>query len=149
MIKVVNGNILNAKENIIGHQVNCMGVMGAGLAKQLRNKSEIIYSNYKYWCQIKPKEELLGSVQFVRVAQNKYVANIFGQYGYGRDGQYTNYKALRSGLSELKDFAQQNDLTVALPYGIGCGLAGGEWDIVYRIIDEVFQDYGVTLYKFK
>lgn len=30
MIKIINGDILKANENIIGHQVNCMGVMGQG-----------------------------------------------------------------------------------------------------------------------
>ena len=30
MIKTVYGNILDATEDIICHQVNCQGVMGAG-----------------------------------------------------------------------------------------------------------------------
>jgi len=38
MIKIINGNILDAKETFICHQVNCQGVMGAGLAKAIRNK---------------------------------------------------------------------------------------------------------------
>lgn len=41
-IKFVNGNILTFPERdedtIICHQVNCKGVMGAGLAKQIRDK---------------------------------------------------------------------------------------------------------------
>ncbi|WP_223260709.1 hypothetical protein [Bacillus sp. LNXM65] len=38
MIKTVDGNILEASEDIICHQVNCKGVMGAGLAKQIKSK---------------------------------------------------------------------------------------------------------------
>lgn len=147
MIVVANGNILEAEENIIGHQVNCQGVMGAGLAKQLRSKDERIYKQYVHYCNT--EKHLLGSTQFVNVAHDKYVANVFGQYGYGRDKQYTDYVALRNGLNRLKDFAKEKWLTVALPHGIGAGLAGGDWGIIYSIIDEVFSDYEVVLYKFK
>jgi hypothetical protein len=28
--------------------------------------------------------------------------------------------------------------TLALPYGLGCGLAGGDWKVVYEIIRDVF-----------
>src|SRR5699024_6983937 len=147
MIRIVYGDILDAKESVIGHQVNCKGVMGAGLAKQLRNKEEKIYSNYRFWCETKPVDELLGSVQLVKVAHNKYVANIFAQYNYGRVGRYTNYTALKSGLTKLKEFSQSNNLTVALPFGLGSGLAGGEWGVIYNIIDEVFDDCEVVLYK--
>ena len=31
MLKVIDGDLLDAKEDIIGHQVNCQGVMGSGV----------------------------------------------------------------------------------------------------------------------
>ena len=37
MITEKRGDLLNAKENIIAHQVNCKGVMGAGIAKLIKN----------------------------------------------------------------------------------------------------------------
>jgi len=43
--------------------------------------------------------------------------------------------------------AKKNNLSIAIPYGIGCGLAGGKWDIVYDIIEEVFNDYDVVIYR--
>lgn len=50
MIKIVKGDILQASEDIIGHQVNCQGVMGAGLAKQIRNKYPHVYDEYRKLC---------------------------------------------------------------------------------------------------
>ena len=32
-------------------------------------------------------------------------------------------------------------MRVAIPYGLGCGLAGGNWNIVYGIIARQFEDY--------
>ncbi|WP_411668007.1 hypothetical protein [Bacillus subtilis] len=38
MIKIIQGDLLEAKENIIAHQVNCKGVMGSGIALQIKKK---------------------------------------------------------------------------------------------------------------
>ena len=46
MIKIIEGNILNAEEDIICHQVNCRGKMGSGLAKQIRDKYPDVYKEY-------------------------------------------------------------------------------------------------------
>jgi O-acetyl-ADP-ribose deacetylase (regulator of RNase III) len=151
MIKIVEGNILNATEKLICHQVNCMGVMGSGLAKQLRNKYPKLYTSYKKFCKEckdnNPKT-LLGDVQTVPMPDGKVIVNLFGQYGYGRDKQYTDYKALKESLESILCIAKMCDNdSIALPYALGCGLAGGDWNVVYRIIKEVFNDYDVTIYK--
>lgn len=149
MIKIVEGNILDATEDIIGHQVNCQGVMGAGLAKQIRNKYPNVYEGYKSKCNNNDKENILGDCQIIVAEDGKFIANLFGQYSYGTGITQTNYQALLAALLSLKGNAQYHDHSVALPYGIGCGLAGGDWNIVHSMIQEVFKDFEVTLYKFK
>jgi len=152
MIKIVEGNILDAPEKIICHQVNCQGVMGAGLAKQICNKWKIL-PNYKNYIKSNGKEKVLGTIQLIAISfdTGQYICNIFGQYDYGRDKSkiYTDYSALKNALTELGSFARLNKFSIAIPFNIGCGLAGGKWDIVYSVIEDVFQDYDVTLYKFK
>ena len=37
-------------------------------------------------------------------------------------------------------------MSIAIPYGIGCGLAGGDWEIVSNIIDDVTNSYNYTNY---
>lgn len=44
-------------------------------------------------------------------------------------------------------WAENNNLSIAIPYGIGCSIANGDWNKVYKIIEKVFEDYDVTLYK--
>jgi len=151
MIKIVNGNILNATEDIIGHQVNCKGVMGAGLAKQIRSKYPSVYIKYKKLCDDEKYKNLLGATQFVDV-QDKTIVNMFAQDGYGTSKIQTDYKALKLCLESIiysvtTDYCLLYNKSVALPFGLGCGLAGGDWKIVYGIIEDVFSDYEVTLYK--
>lgn len=54
-MREVIGDILTPVENpddlvVVCHQVNCMGVMGAGLAKQVRNRYPGVYRAYKELC---------------------------------------------------------------------------------------------------
>lgn len=152
MIVIVNEDLLKSKEEIIGHQVNCQGVMRSGIALQIKNKFPEAYNSYiKKVKSFSNVNNLLGEVDFAKVKpNNRIIANLFGQkyYGYDRDIQYTDYDALIKCLSKLKDYAQKNNLTVALPYNIGCDRGGGDWNYVYSIIDKIFEDYEITLYKY-
>jgi O-acetyl-ADP-ribose deacetylase (regulator of RNase III) len=149
MIKIVEGNLLEASEDILGHQVNCQSVMRSGIAKSLRDKYSNLYPSYKQFCKNHNPHDLLGKCHIVKTG-GKYTANIFGQLNYGKQKvRYTDYDALREGLISLKVRAVKHNLSVALPWMIGCGLANGDWDVVYKIIDEVFEDYEVSLYKMK
>ncbi len=148
MVSIIKGDLLQCTEEIFGHQVNCQGVMGSGIARQIRDRYPIVYEEYIRYCEGKSPEELLGQCQLVETDQ-KTVANLFGQLNYGREPVlYTNYEGLRRSLQSLKNYAQQNGKQVALPYLIGCGLANGDWSIVSRMIEEVFENYEVTLYQF-
>jgi O-acetyl-ADP-ribose deacetylase (regulator of RNase III) len=150
MIKIVEGSILEATEDIIGHQVNCQGVMGAGLAAQIRSKHPKVYEKYMELVNnYDDKVFLLGQTQVISVSKDRCVANLFGQLTYGRTGIHTSYKHLYESLDKLKRKAIKHDKTVAIPYGLGSGLAGGDWEMVYGIINKVFEDYDVTLYRFK
>ncbi|TYP69721.1 macro domain-containing protein [Paenibacillus methanolicus] len=147
-IQVKAGDLLQAAEHVIGHQVNCQGVMGSGVAKSIRAQFPEAYEAYLELCSRTSNEELLGRCQMVQTPDGKHVANLFGQFNYGRQPKlYTDYDALRQALSQLKGYARERGLTVALPYQIGCGLANGDWSIVEAMINEIFEDYEVTLYR--
>lgn len=61
----------------------------------------------------------------------------------------TDYSAMEIALTEIKTYAEEVNFSIAIPYGIGCGIANGDWNKVYKIIEKVFDDYNVTLYKYE
>lgn len=132
MSKIINQNILTVTSGVICHQVNLRGVMGGGLALQVRDKWPELFGAYKSECE--NGVHGLGSVSFVEVSDGLFVANLFAQSNFGRDGRYTDYKALRECLTRVSEFGVR---PVYLPFGIGCGLGGGDWNVVYGIIEEV------------
>lgn len=93
-MKQISGNILDVTEGIIVQQVNCQGVMGAGLAKQICQKYPSVYEHYSGVCGTADKS-LLGAVCYVRVSPTLLVASVFGQEFYGRNPNivYTDYDA--------------------------------------------------------
>lgn len=79
-------------------------------------------------------EEMVLIEYHTQVNWNLYVVGIYGQLKYGHDGPYTNYIALQRGMQAVAKMAEEKHLPVYLPYGIGCGLAGGDWAVVKELI---------------
>ena len=138
MIEYIKGDILNVTEGIIVQQVNCKGVMGAGLAKQIRDKWPSVYDRYLDKVYYSPKnEDLLGTTVWNKVDTNLFVASIFGQYDYGHGTKFTIYPALFKGLDYVFGMAEIDQIPVYIPKGLGCGLAGGNWDFVEAYIKDL------------
>lgn len=154
MMLLSHGDLLEAPEDIIVHQVNCQGKMNSGIARQMREKWPDVYKAYMNvwrWNEADENSErrdLLGTAQVVAVGPNKFVVNLFGQNEYGYDGQrYTSYDALYDGLTYIKEKAKEQGLSVAIPFKIGCDRGGADWFIVDSMIQRIFADYKVHLYK--
>lgn len=145
-VRYKSGDLAKDPTLVKVHQVNCQGVMGSGVAKSIRAEYPKVYKAYKRLCETKDTSELLGNAQFVDVGFNTVVVNLFGQLNYGRNGLYTDYKALKRALKEIKyvltyvsDYIFYDEM--AFPYMIGCGLGGGNWNIVQSLILNEFQDW--------
>lgn len=151
MVRHVFGDIFDSSADAILHQVNCQGVMGAGIAKQVRDKFPDVYQDYKELCNGHKgrTSELLGTAQVcIKGDRRTDIVNLFAQDRYGRNGmRYTNYAALRKCLKYVNDMYVGK--SVAIPYLMGCGLGGGDWGIVSQIIEDTMKDCEVTIYTYK
>ena len=97
IIRNVNGDVTTPIRGIIGHGVNCQGVMGSGVALAIRNKFPKAYQEYLALCDATAdKRNLLGTVQLVQITDELYVANMFTQFSFGGDGKkYASLSAVR------------------------------------------------------
>ena len=165
MITTINKDILTVDKGVIVHSVNCIGAVG-GLAGAIARKWPKNADEYR--AHIKRQKlpiMLLGSVFEVNVAHNVIVANLFGQYGIGTGKQQTEYSALISGFKTIADTCFYGNDTedmyfgplgyqevsnvlndIYIPYKIGCGLGGGDWNIVEEIFHKVFDNSHKNVY---
>lgn len=147
MIKIIDGDLLDSKTDVIAHQVNCQGVFNSGVAKAIRTKYPAVYYAYRIAC--KENTRLLGCVQPVLIDEDRICVNLFAQDHYGYDGKkYTDINALRKCFVALKDLCKLDDYSIAMPYKLGCVRGGADWDNeVLPMIEEVFADYDVELWR--
>lgn len=149
MITEMEGSLFYSDAPVIAHQVNCMGVMGRGIAQIIRERFPEVFQSYQRQCgslQDSGKKDLLGKVLLVKNHEGVYIANCFAQYRYGTSSRYTDYDAFRTCFVRLHNWAVKNEVeTIAIPYKIGCGNGGGDWSEVYQILEGIFKDSEVTL----
>lgn len=158
MITTINKDILTVDKGVIVHSVNCIGAVG-GLAGAIACKWPENAEKYKkYVLHRNQSITLMGTVFDVKVSDNLYVANLFGQYEIGTSERQTEYSALISGLKRIASTVYTSDemeemdfgslgiedvpkvlQDVYIPYKIGCGLGGADWNLVEEIIFSIFS----------
>lgn len=149
MIKHIKCNIFDSGADAILHQVNCQGVMGSGIAKQVREKYPRAFNGYKTLCDayVENRNHLLGKAQYIEIGDEKYIVNIFAQEKFGYDGKcYTDYDALKVALKNVNWYLTGK--TVAIPYLMGCHRGGGDWNVVYKMIEEIFDKNDVLICEY-
>lgn len=159
MITYKNGNLLDADVDYIVHQVNCQGVMGSGIAKQIRERWPHVYTDYKWFLDKSKsvwKRPALGRPQCVYentdlAPNSRVIVNFFSQLHYlPRNVRHTDYDAFRNCCIELRTIiGSHKQRKIGFPYKIGCGLGGGDWNVIKNIIEEVFEDNIVEIYIYE
>lgn len=152
MIHHIKGNILTSDCNVIIHQSNCMGGFGSGIAGQIRKEYPLVYEAFK--ADNRSPENKLGD--YSSAFDKHYLFfNLYGQMYYGgKPGiVYTDYEAFEKGLNAvLSSFVPMFSVKynkIGMPYKIGCGLAGGDWNIVYSIIEKCSIKHGVDIWLYE
>jgi O-acetyl-ADP-ribose deacetylase (regulator of RNase III) len=131
---------------IITHICNDIGGWGKGFVMAISAKWQEPERQYREWYKSKDNFSL-GEVQFVKVSDDIWIANILGQRDIRKD-KYGNppirYEALECGLRKVEEFAKEVNASVHMPR-IGCGLAGGTWDKVEPIINKTLTEKNVSV----
>ena len=90
--------------------------------------------------------QALGTVLYSTIIPGeRYIANCFSQRDFGAQAVLTDYAAFRQCLAKVAHTAKTAGWSVALPGYMGCGIAGGNWDIVSGIIHDIFAQSSVPL----
>lgn len=148
MIKITQGDILSANVDAIVNTVNCVGVMGKGLALQFKKAYPDNYRVYKLAC--KYNEIQTGKMfTFMRTSQSnpKYIIN-FPTKQHWKDPSEIEF--IDTGLEDLVRVIPYLSIkSIAIP-PLGCGLGGLEWSVVLPKIKEAMMslnDVDILIYE--
>jgi O-acetyl-ADP-ribose deacetylase (regulator of RNase III) len=144
MIIYRKGDIFNSNAQVITNPVNCVGVMGKGLALEFKNRFPDMFSDYQKKCaekEVRVDQPYLwenGKVQILNFATKKH----------WKDN--SNLQDIKNGLLYLaKNYDEMGISSIALP-PLGCGLGGLKWNDVKALIEETLgpiHDLDVFVYE--
>jgi O-acetyl-ADP-ribose deacetylase (regulator of RNase III) len=130
------GSVLDADAEAIVNTVNCVGVMGAGVALRVKQAYPEVYVRYRAACQageVQPGRMLV--VPTNRLGNPRYIIN-FPTKRHWR--QPSRLEDIRAGLPALIETVKELGLrSVAVP-ALGCGNGGLDWKTVRPLIEEAF-----------
>ena len=140
--------------------------MGAGIAKQIKNRyPKAFEADTERWgneyneggnwrCQIGDYSKAVIETQWTHLP-HATIYNLYTQSGYSTERRQVNYEYFWQAMKAMQEdlLFNQHELNVrqvvGVPYGISCGLAGGNWKIIKAIIEDIFLDSTIECYIVK
>jgi len=147
MIKFTKGDILTADVEALVNTVNCVGVMGRGIALQFKNKFP---ENFKVYMAACKKQEVLPGKMFVfdtgTLVFPRYIINFpTKRHWKGK----SRMEDIDSGLEDLvRVIEEKNIQSIALP-PLGSGLGGLDWQEVRNRIENALCSSNVQVFVFE
>lgn len=142
--QILDGDLLDFPFGVatICHQANIENIMGAGIARQIKLKFPQTLKADTDYMQPVGSQRRLGCCSHANVVVNGETKRIINLYAQSISflspyGIPTNYHALTKSLLAMKGLAIGR---IGIPFGMGCGLGGGSWDIVLDILNMVLHD---------
>ncbi|MFN8816652.1 MAG: macro domain-containing protein [bacterium] len=142
------GDILKTDVEAVVNTVNCVGVMGRGIALQFKNRYPGNFRAYKAACdrgEVRPGRMFVYDVGAAKTP--RYIIN-FPTKRHWREG--SRMEDIASGLAALREeLVARSIRSVAVP-PLGCGLGGLDWEQVRPMIVEALdglRDVRVVLYE--
>jgi O-acetyl-ADP-ribose deacetylase (regulator of RNase III) len=148
MIEFQKGDVLQADVEALVNTVNCVGVMGRGIALQFRKEFPENYTAYKKVCdrgELRPGRMLVFKLN--QLHNPRYVINFPTKRHWKAKSRIEDIQA---GLEALVEEVRRRGIrSVAIP-PLGCGLGGLNWSQVRPMIEKAFgalQDVHVLVFE--
>ena len=148
MIELCNGDILHSDAQALVNTVNCVGIMGRGIALQFKKAFPENFKFYERACE--RGEVRLGAMLVYdtgRLTGPRYIINFPTKQDWRSKSRLED---IETGLQALIRTVRELDIkTIAIP-PLGCGLGGLSWSAVRGRIEGAFEavpDVTVTLFE--
>lgn len=145
MIKTAAGDIFKSEAECIVNPVNCIGVMGKGLALKFKRKYNKMFIDYVMRCR---EGQVKTGQPYLYKAEGRLILN-FPTKLHWRDPSKLEY--IEAGLKYFaRNYRTWEITSIAFPK-LGCGCGGLDWEkdvkpLMYKYLGD-FEDITVYLYE--
>lgn len=152
MINVKIGNLFDSKKLVLVNTINCVGVMGKGIAKSFKELYPSMFDEYKEKCL---KNQIKPGILYPYYEDDILKVLNFPTKEHWRSPSKLDY--IVDGLNWfIENYKQLNITSIAFP-PLGCGNGGLDWDtvgpIMYQKLKdlpldiEIYAPYGTSINK--
>lgn len=136
----LEGDILGSRAQTLINTVNCVGVMGKGIALLFKNNYPEMFDDYKLKCD--KGEVKLGVPYLYKVSDSRWILNFPTKAHWRND---SNLKDIENGLIYLAKHAAEWGITSLAVPPLGCGNGKLNWDDVYPLILHHLRPLGIPI----
>lgn len=153
MIHIVSGDMFDTPADIRVNTVNCVGVMGAGVAKLFRERYPAMHAAYQESCR--KGEYTPGCVRGYRRQGRKWILNAATKNHWRQASRYIWVGQILPRLrrrieNEIANISPpgQTKLSITIP-ALGCGWGGLDWTVVQRMIIGHLSELNADIFVFE
>lgn len=139
-MRILIGNIFDSKCKTIVNTVNCVGVMGKGVALEFKKRYYDMFLDYKLKCG--REEVVVGKPYFYNDSSGKQILN-FPTKNHWRGKSELSY--ITEGLDWfIKNYKENNVESIAFT-ALGCGNGGLSWDVIGKYMYQNLRDLPIEI----
>ncbi len=147
MIRYAQGDIFETPADIRVNTVNCVGVMGAGVALAFKNRYPEMFKKYAKAC--KAGEVRPGKPHVWEKSEFDEIVTVVNLPTKDHWRQPSEYEYVEKGLRWLREFIEKRgEVRVALP-ALGSGHGGLDWLRVQKMIEAALGDLAAEIIVFE
>lgn len=136
------GDVFLTECQTIAHGCNCIGVMGAGIAKEVKKRYPDCYQ--EYWVRCHSNHFIPGDY-YLWKSSDKWILNMATQYGING----ADIDLVKTSFNTISKYYKEEGIeSIAMPL-IGCGLGGLTWDSVKAIIQENMGSIAIPVFVYE
>lgn len=145
---IKNSNIFNTQCQTLVNTINCVGVMGNGLALEMKNRYPSMFEKYKEYCNRGLIN--IGSLWLYKNISGKKITKWILNFPTKKDWKNkSEYEYIEKGMEKFVNTYKEKGITsIAFPM-LGCGNGGLNKDIVLEIMTKYLikcEDIIVEIY---
>ncbi len=144
MIEFTEGDLFEVPVDVRVNTVNCVGVMGTGMALAFKNRYPDMFKDYQNACRVGSVRP--GNLHVWKSLMGDWVINFPTKRDWRNPSRYED---ILSGLEALRNYLRERGpISVALP-ALGCGHGGLDWDKVSSMIKDSLSDLEARILVFQ
>lgn len=149
MIEIKKGNIFTTKCQTIVNTVNCVGVMGAGIAFEFKLRFPEMFDKYKVFCDNKLID--IGNLWIYKLPDSNHAYSFILNFPTKKDWKYpSKIEYLEKGLQKFIDTYEEKEiLSIAFPL-LGANKGGIDENMSMEIMKKYLEkvDIPVEIWHF-